>query len=78
MLILLTLLISESSHLGRPWPRQLIAGMGGKVLRLTRGISGAHCVRLGYAKFSPSLRYGENFLCPGNVICNKPARFRLK
>lgn len=34
---------------------RLVAVMGGKVLRTTRGISGAPCGRLGYAKFSPPL-----------------------
>ncbi len=30
----------------------------------------AHCVRLGFATFSPSLRYGENVAYAGNVVRN--------
>ena len=41
--------------------------------RLTAGKRCAHCVRLGFATFLPSLRYGENVACPRNVICNCPA-----
>jgi hypothetical protein len=44
-----------------------------RLLHITRGISGSHCVRLGYAKFSPPLRYGEIFLCLGNVVGSKRA-----
>lgn len=41
-----------------------------RFLRITRRLRGAPFGRLGYATFSPSLRYGENVANAGNVICH--------
>jgi len=46
---------------------RLVAKMGGKVLRTTRGISGGGVPPWPAANFHLRYRYGENFLCPGNV-----------